>query len=130
MPPKPKFSARTKAHAKVLSQWRGVDYAPLEKARAIGEKSVGDLIPNALSDLNFDARRADAEIVKVWNLVMDPAITAVAQPGNLAKGTLYVNVSNPTAQYDINRFHRAEILKRLQACFGREKIKKLFFRFG
>jgi hypothetical protein len=127
--PPPKKSA-VRARAKILAQWRGVDYAPLEVARAVNERAAAELLPKALADLRFEARRADAEIVKVWNTVMDPYVVGVAQPANLHKGTLYINVSNTTAQYDINRFHRAEILKRLQACFGREKIKKLFFRFG
>jgi hypothetical protein len=127
MPPKKNFAA---SRARVLAQWRGVDYAPLEKARAIGEKSTADLMPKALADLKFEVRRSDAEIVKVWNSVMDPAVTAHAQPANLHKGTLYVNVDSPVWSYEINRHHRAEILKRLQACFGTEKIKKLFFRAG
>ena len=128
MPPKKKSSAA--ARARVLAQWRGVDYGPLEKARAIGEKSAADLLPKALADLKFEVRRADAEIVKVWNSVMDPSVTAHAQPANLHKGTLYVTVDSTAWSYEINRHHRAEILKRLQACFGTDKIKKIFFRVG
>ena len=86
--------------------------------------------------LFLDARRAgeiraDIEIVKVWNLLIDPNITAHAQPTGLnKKGTLFVNVDNDTWKYDIIRYHAGEILKRLQYSFGLDKIKKISFRVG
>lgn len=127
MPPKIKSSAR----AKVLAQWRGVDLAPLEGARHAGEQSAAELVKKTLADLKIEVRREDAELVKIWNSLMDPDVIAHAQPANLTKnGTLYVSVDNPAWSYEINRHHRAEILKRLQASFGKEKIKKIFFRAG
>lgn len=127
MPPKKNPGA---ARAKVLAQWRRVDYAPLEKARATPARSAGQLLPDVLKDLRMDARQADAEIVKVWNSLIDPSITAHAQPVNLAKGTLFVNVDNNVWLSEIVRYRRKEILDRLQNSFGKSVIQKISYRIG
>jgi len=127
MPPKKHAGA---ARAKILAQWRGVDCAPLEKARATPARSVGELLPSLLKELKLDARQADAEIVKVWNSLIDPAVTAHAQPANLHKGTLFVNVDNSVWLSEIVRYRRKEILERLQTSFGKSVVQKISFRIG
>jgi len=44
-------------------------------------------MPRVLSELRIDRRRAEAEVVKVWNDLLDPAIVAHAQPTGLHKAT-------------------------------------------
>ena len=128
MPPK-KYSA-ARARAKILAQWRGVDYGPLEAARATPARRAGDVLPALLKELRLDARRADAEIVKVWNALIDPAVTAHAQPVNLHKGTLFVNVDSSVWLSEIVRYRRKEILDRLQNSFGKSAVQKISFRIG
>ena len=128
MPPK-KYSA-ARARAKILAQWRGVDYGPLEAARATPARRAGDVLPALLKELRLDARRADAEIVKVWNALIDPAVTAHAQPHNLHKGTLFVNVDSSVWLSEIVRYRRKEILDRLQNSFGKSAVQKISFRIG
>jgi predicted nucleic acid-binding Zn ribbon protein len=83
-----------------------------------------------LSDLRIDSRRAEAEIVKVWNGLLDPDIVAHAQPVGLRKGTLFVNVDSSAWLSEIVRYRRKEILARLQHSFGRDLIAKISFRIG
>ena len=118
------------ARARVLAQWRGVDYAPLEKARATPARRPGDVLPALLKDLRLESRQAEAGIVKVWNSLLDPAVTAHAQPANLHKGTLFVNVDSSAWLSEIVRYRRKEILERLQHSFGRSVIQKISFRIG
>ena len=127
MPPKKKTSS---ARAKILAQWRGVDYAPLETARATPARRAGDLLPALLKELRIDARQAEAEVVKVWNALIDPALTAHAQPANLHKGTLFVNVDSSVWLSEIVRYRRKEILDRLQNSFGKSVVQKISFRIG
>lgn len=126
MPPTKKISARQK----VLAQWRGVDLAPIEIAKAIRARSAGKVVSRVLGDLKMDSRRAEIEIVKVWNSLIDPNITAHAQPHNLHKGTLFVNVDSSTWLSEIVRYRRREILDRLQHSFGKNLIQKISFRTG
>ena len=128
MPPKSKSSAY--ARAKVLAQWRGVDYAPLEKARATTARLPGEILPALMKELRLDARQAEAEIVKVWNSLIDPVVTAHAQPANLHKGTLFVNVDSSAWLNEIVRYRRKEILDRLQHSFGKSVVQKISFRIG
>ncbi len=126
-PPKKSFSY---ARAKVLAQWRGVDYAPLEKARATPARLPGAVLPDLMKELRLDARQAEAEVVKVWNALIDPVVTAHAQPANLHKGTLFVNVDSSVWLTEIVRYRRKEILDRLQHSFGKSVVQKISFRIG
>ena len=126
----PKKSAAARARAKILAQWRGLDYAPLEVARATPARRVGELLPALMKDLRLDARQAEAEVVKVWNALIDPAVTAHAQPANLHKGTLFVNVDSSTWLSEIVRYRRKEILDRLQNSFGKSVVQKISYRIG
>ncbi len=126
MPPQKKTSARQK----VLAQWRGVDLSPLETAKAVRARRAGDVLPKLMKDLRMDDRRAEAELVKVWNSLIDPNLTAHAQPHNLHKGTLFVNVDTSVWLSEIVRYRRKEILDRLQHSFGKNLIQKISFRIG
>ena len=121
---------KANARQRVLAAWRGVDLAPVEKARASSAKTPGQVMPRVLKDLRIDARRAEAEIAKVWNNLIDPVITAHAQPVGINKGTLFVNVDSSVWLSEIVRYRRKEILDRLQHSFGREFIAKISFRIG
>ena len=121
---------RSSNRQRVLAQWRGVDYAPLEKLRATPARAAVAVLPELMKELRMDARQGEAEIVKVWNNLLDPNITAHAQPANLHKGTLFVNVDSSVWLTEIVRYRRKEILDRLQHSFGRNMIQKISFRIG
>ncbi len=132
-PPKripPRGPGKSSARARVLAQWRGVDVTPLEKARQTPAKNVGYFLPKLMRDLKLETRRDEAEIVKVWNATIDPEITKHAQPANLHKGTLFVNVDNSTWLAEIVRYRSKEILERLQNSFGKAIVQRISFRIG
>ena len=133
LPPKkipPLGPGKRSARDRALAQWRGVDLAPLEKARAVKAKRAGDLLPGMMAGLRIEDRRAEAEVVKVWNSLIDPDIVAHAQPTGVRKGTLFVIVDTSVWLSEIVRYRRKEILDRLQHSFGREMIQRISFRIG
>lgn len=87
-------------------------------------------MPRVLADLRIDNRRAEAEIVKVWNALIDPTVVVHAQPVGLRKGTLFVTVDSSAWLSEIVRYRRREILHRLQHSFGRDLIARISFRVG
>ena len=115
---------------RALAQWRGVDLTPLEQAQALRARTLGDVMPAVLDKLGLDRRRAEAEIVRVWNNLIDPNLTAHAQPTGLNKGTLFVTVDSSVWLSEIVRYRRKEILDRLQHSFGRDLIARISFRVG
>src|SRR6185436_19868304 len=76
-----------------LAELHGIDLGPLERNRHLA-KPVAEVMPKVLSHLRMDRRRGEAEIVRVWNNLIDPTITAHAQPHGIAKGTLFVSVDS------------------------------------
>ena len=115
---------------RVLAAWRGVDVTSLESAGKNHSQPLADLLPGVLTGLGLDRRRAEAEIIKVWNSLIDPRVTAHAQPTGINKGTLFVTVDSSTWLDEIVRYRRREILDRLQHSFGKETVKRISFRVG
>ena len=125
-----RFVPHTSPRDRVLSEWRGVDLAPLEKAARNRVRSAQAVLPQVLGTLRMDRRQAEAELVKVWNNVLDPNITAHAQPTGIRKGTLFVTVDSNVWLAEIVRYRRREILDRLQHSFGRQMVQKISYRVG
>lgn len=113
-----------------LATWRGVDTAPLERERAATAKSANTVMPRVLKDLRIDSRRAELEIIKVWNNLIDPTVTKHAQPAGIRNGTLFVNVDSSVWLSEIVRYRRKEILSRLQHSFGADFIARISYRVG
>jgi predicted nucleic acid-binding Zn ribbon protein len=126
----PRGPGKATSRQRVLAQWRGIDLAPIEKARSDRARAASAFVPKALSQLGFDRRRTEAEVVKVWNTLLDPNIVAHAQPTGLRKGTLFVTVDSNAWLSEIVRYRRKEILDRLRHSFGHEFILKISFRVG
>lgn len=123
-------AALAAARQQVLAEWRRLDYAPLELARAAAAKPVGEVLSRLTANLRLDQRRAEIEILNVWNHLLDPTLVAHAQPVGLRKGTLFVNVDSSVWLSEIVRYRRHEILERLQHSFGRDLIRRISFRLG
>jgi hypothetical protein len=122
---------RATPRQKVLAAWRGIDLEPLEVARGRPAKALGEIIPEVLDQrLRLDQRRGDAEILKVWQGLIDPNIVAHARPTGLVRGTLFVSVDSSVWLDEIVRYRRKEILTRLQASFGKSMIARISFRVG
>lgn len=135
LPPLPRRSPprgplQRSARQRVLAQWRGADYTSLEIAQASCARAAGDVVPKLFSGLHVEQKRAEIELVKVWNDLLDPTVVAHAQPVGLRKGTLFVNVDSSVWLSEIVRYRRKEILDRLQHSFGREMITRISFRVG
>jgi hypothetical protein len=132
-PPKrfpPRGPGKILSRQRVLAQWRGVDLAPLEVAQAVRARRAGDVLPKLFTDLRMDQRQSEAEIVRVWQSLIDPTLVAHAQPVGVRKGTLFVVVDSSVWLSEIVRYRRKEILDRLQHSFGPTLIRKISYRVG
>jgi hypothetical protein len=133
LPPRfipPLGAGKVSARQRVLAQWRGVDLAPLEIARKNSARPAGACLPKVIGELRIERRQSEAEIVKVWNELLDPNIVAHAQPTGIRNGTLFVTVDNSVWLSEIVRYRRNEILERLRHSFGPNLVKKISFRVG
>ena len=116
------------AKERVVTEWRGVDLSAAERARPA--KTMDDVMPGVMKKLRLDQRRSEAEIVRVWNSIMDPNVAAHARPDRLVNRTLCVVVDSNAWLDEIVRYRRKEILDRLHHSFGRELVTKISFRLS
>ena len=126
----PLGAPRPTSRQRALAALRGVDLLPLQRVREHPARAAGDVLPQILMTLRMDKRQGEAEILRVWRHLIDPTITAHAQPTGLHKGTLFVAVDSNVWLDEIVRYRRKEILDRLQHSFGRELIQRISFRAG
>ena len=119
-----------KAREQVLADWRRVDLTLAEKSAANPPKAMDSVLPAVLKTLRLDQRRVEAEIVRVWNNILDPNLAAHAKPDRLRNGTLFVLVDSNVWLDEICRYRRKEIIDRLRHSFGHEMILKISFRLG
>jgi predicted nucleic acid-binding Zn ribbon protein len=123
----PKKTPRQRA----LAAWRGVDLKPEEDIRAHPARPASEILPKVLSQhLRLDQRRNEAEVLRVWQDLLDPNIVAHARPTGLVRGTLFVCVDSSVWLDELVRYRRKEILDRLQHSFGRSVIARISFRVG
>jgi len=97
----------------VLAMWRGIDLADVEKARAPSAKPISGVMPGVLKSMGLDRRRTEAEILRVWNHLIDPNIIAHAQPTGLRKGTLFVTVDHSVWLSELSEDRRASASRRM-----------------
>ncbi len=118
------------AQQQILAQWRGVDLGPMEKVRGTPARPARGVVDKVLQELRIDRRQSETEILKVWNHLLDPTLTAHAQPTGICRGTLFVNVDSSVWMDEIVRYRRRGILERLQHAFGKDLIQRISFRLG
>jgi predicted nucleic acid-binding Zn ribbon protein len=116
--------------SRALAEWRGIDLTDAETAARASARALSQVMPGVLTHLGLDRRRAETEVLKVWNHLIDPNIIAHAQPTGLHKGTLFVTVDNSAWLSEIVRYRSREILERLQHSFGKDLIARISYRAG
>jgi hypothetical protein len=114
----------------VLAQWRGIDLTAQEKARSLHCRPISELTARVLQGMGLDRKRSEAEIVRVWNQLLDPTVTAHAQPTGIRKGTLFVTVDSSVWLDEIVRYRHRQILEQLQTSFGKDFVTRISFRAG
>ena len=117
------------ARQEVLRQWRHFDEDALRNN--FPRYTTPALVLPALLErqkIDLNGQKEHQQLIFVWEQSMDPEIQAHAHPERLSNGTLFISVENNTWLSEIVRFRRNDILKRLQACLGKDSIKKLSFK--
>ena len=75
-------------------------------------------------------RLVEDQLVEAWVEAVGRPNADFSKPVQLKRGQLIVAVTQPALLYELERFHKAEILRRLQERFGCGTIRDLRFRVG
>lgn len=126
-PPHHSRQQELQTHRQVLQDWYRFDFTDAELARLHAFRPLGSIIPEVLEKLRLDQRAAEASIIRVWNVILDPAITSHAQPIGYRNGVLHVGVDSSAWLHELDRYRKHEILERLQIALGKDVIKRVVF---
>ena len=88
-----------------------------------------DVISSLLSDGTLPFNPDDANIWKVWDEVVGPAISKNARPLWVKNGKLKVTVSDPIWLQEL-QFVEKDIREKLNGKLGRKAVDKIEFRVG
>lgn len=105
----------------VVQEWRGLP----EKREERPVTAVADAIQSLVSRLGLRERINEADILAAWKDIVGDFLAAHSRPARLVKGVLHIEVMQPSVRYELDRTWRPEILKKLQARFGRNAVKEI-----
>ena len=88
-----------------------------------------DVIANLLSDGTLPFNPDDANIWRVWDEVVGPAISKNARPLWIKNGKLKVTVSDPIWLQEL-QFVEKDIREKLNGKLGRKAVDSIQFRVG
>ncbi len=88
-----------------------------------------DVISDILSDPTLPFNPDDANIWRVWEEVVGPAISKNARPLWIKNGKLKVTVSDPIWLQEL-QFVEKDIREKLNDKLGRKGVDKIEFRVG
>lgn len=92
-------------------------------------ESLKDILSTLFHEGPLPFRIEDAEIWKVWEDAVGPAVAQNARPDRIRNGELRVVVSDPIWLQEL-QFLEAEIRERLNQSLNRHAVRKLVFRKG
>ena len=112
---------------RILSEWRGLRQTPPRPDRG---RPVSELLGKVMRSLGLTERLNESQIFDAWKEIVGDFIASHAAPSRLSKGTLYVQVLQPTVHYELDRVWKPEIIKKLKNRFGAKVIRDVKFRVG
>lgn len=90
---------------------------------------IGAVIENLLQRHRPAMTASMMAIWEVWESAVGPEIAANARPAAVKGGLLLVNVSNSTWRHHL-RFLEHEIIDKLNAAVGEQRVQRLQFKIG
>ncbi|MFT5469430.1 MAG: hypothetical protein ACI8UO_004551 [Verrucomicrobiales bacterium] len=93
-------------------------------------KPISRAIDRQMADLGLNERLIEDQLIEAWEGIVGAANAGGSRPVQLQRGQLIIAVIQPALMYDLERFHKKEILRRLQERFGKAAIRGIRFRVG
>ncbi len=105
----------------VLEEWRGLP----EKKDGRPVVAVGTAIQALVTRLGLTERINEGDILAAWRDTVGDFLAQHSRPARLVNGVLHVEVMQSSVRYELDRTWRPEILRKLQARFGKNAVKEI-----
>jgi predicted nucleic acid-binding Zn ribbon protein len=110
---------------RVLQDWRGLAENAEPADRCV---TAGEALKKLLPRLGLTERLNEKEVQDAWLEIVGEFLATHSVPASLKDGVLIVQVIQPTVRYELDRTWKPEVLKKLQARFGKKAVKEVRFR--
>ena len=87
--------------------------------------SISDIIPGIMKKLGLEQEQWTTVLDREWTELVGATVAAHTRPGRYQNRQLVVFVDSATWLNELKRYNQAEMLKKLQARFGADKIRRL-----
>jgi len=111
----------------LLAAWRGI-WEPEDLSEF--SRPVGDIMGSAMKELGLDRRCDQEAMVEAWAEVVGGNIANNAQPIEVRRKVLVVQVLQPSIHYVLAQQMKGAILAKMQDRFGSDNIVDIDFRIG
>lgn len=109
-----------------MREWRGCE-KPTNLRANITE--AGDLVDGILKTQFFADSLNEEEVKSVWKKVAGDFIGANTEPVSVKEGHLVLRVTQPAVRFHLEQL-KPELLKSIQAHFGKKKVRSIRFSLG
>ena len=114
---------------RVLREWQQLPtrepFTPGKPASA-----MDTLVPSVMKGLGLEKRLQESQVFYFWQQIVGADVARHAQPVSLRNGILVVAVDHPIWLQELQRFHKALLLQKIQEHVGKKAIRDIFFRIG
>lgn len=111
-----------------LRAWRPTLPSELASATPEATKSADQLITAAFSKLKLDDQLGEAVVMKAWAEIVGPFLAQQTRPRGLQNGVLVVSIANSALLSQLRVYLKPEILKKLRARLGSNRVRDIAFR--
>jgi len=100
------------------------------KKRERPERTIASRVHVVLKGLGLEEQFNEQELTGAWKEVVGDFLADNSRPGAIRRGTLEILVLQPSILYMLERDMKGVVLRKLQARFGKDRIKGVRFRVG
>lgn len=86
---------------------------------------IGDVLPTVMKQLGLEEHFWMQTLAAEWESLVGPQIAKQARPGRVDHKTLHVFVTHSAWLSELSRYGQKQILAKLQARFGADRIKNI-----
>ena len=87
--------------------------------------AISDIIPGIMKKLGLEQEQWTTVLDREWTELVGATVAAHTRPGRYQNRQLVVFVDSATWLNELKRYNQAEMLKKLQARFRADKIRRL-----
>ena len=84
---------------------------------------AADVVPFVIRQMGLESSFREHELMSSWADLVGPQVAQHARPGRLDRKILMIYVTHPAWLSELSRYGQKEILAKLQAQFGADRIK-------